>query len=1031
MIRLLQNPRFLSTLVALIVAAGVGALGTIVRQEDPTITNGVALIVTPFPGASAERVESLVTRTLEEELQTLPRIGLLRSVSRAGISVVTVRLDESLVGSQTAPEFAKLRDAVDDAKARFPAGVLEPVFDTDRFGSFSMIFGLVDETSTVPRSTLQRIARDLQDALRSVPGTDHVSVFGAAKEVVRVEFEPGELAAIGMDARGLAAALQRADAKAASGVVRGAQQSILLEVAGELDELETVRRVPLTAGAGASTLRLDQVARVSRSFVSPVRESASIDGRSGVLVATKLAPGQRFDTWAERVAAKVEGVARQLPAGARLTTVFDQTRYTRARLQDLITNLATGLLLVVGVLFLTLGTRSALVVTCALPLVTLTSLAVLRVMEVPIHQMSVTGLIVALGLLVDNAIVVTDAVRMRRAGGESAASAVTQAIRHLAVPLFASTLTTVLAFLPIVLLPGRVGEFVGTIGLSVIVALVASYAVAFVVVAPLAGWATRPASGAASGPTPLLKRVFAASLDWSLAHPRRSMLCAALVPLLGFGAARGLPKQFFPPADRDQFFIQLYMPESAAIGATEATVARAEAILRRHPAVRSVSWTVGRSAPPFYYNMVQNQDGNAAFAQALVQVASAADVGRLFPLLQEAFDRELLDAQLILRELQQGPPVEAPVELRLYGPELEELRRIGEELRSRLVRAPLIRHSRASLTATSPKLMVELDEAEALLAGLRPRDVAAQLQFALEGVDGGTLIEASEELPVRAQLSPARRASVEALRGLPLTAPSLVQPGLPGPGIPLAALGTLVLEPTLDAISRRDGERVNVLRGYTGAGVFAEEALAQVQSELTSDPVHLPPGYRIEIGGDAAERKDAMANLVASMPTLVLLMLASVALSLNSFRLAGVVFLVALQSMGFGLLSLALFGFPLGFQAIIGLIGLVGVAINAAIVISSALQADRQALRGDPRRIAHIVRTETSRHIVSTTITTFGGFLPLLLSGGGFWPPFAATLAGGVVLSSIGSFYFVPAAFAVLTRRRALGRVVGSEEVPA
>lgn len=1040
--RLMRDPRLLATTIGLIVVAGLSALATIVRQEDPTITNGVALIVTPFPGASAERVESLVTEKLEEELRQIQEISTVESTSRAGTSVVSVEIDETITGEATAPIFSKIRDAIDDAQARFPAGVLDPIFDDERFGSYTFILGLTWVGSgAAPTAILQRYAETLEDALRGVTGTDHVKVFGRSDEQIRVTFDPERLAAAGLGARSVADAIARADAKVASGVLRAPHQNLLLEVSGELDSLERIRRVPLAAGPAGVTLRVGDVARVERAIADPPRELAKVDGRPAVVVAAQLAAGQRFDVWAERARARVQDFEASLPEGIALEMIFDQTEYTEARLADLVTSLMTGLVLVVIVLFATLGGPAALVVTAALPLVTLASVAILRFLGVPIHQMSVTGLIVALGLLVDNAIVVTDAVRMRRLEGLSGLEAVQASIRHLRVPLFASTLTTVLAFMPILLLPGRVGEFVGTIGLSVIVALIVSYGVAVSIVAALAGRFSlgRPGARLSAGLSfPAATRRFSRSLDWSLAHPKTSMALATLLPLVGVVGATTLPQQFFPPADRDQFHLELYMPASASIDATRRVTERVEALLRGREEVEHVTWLVGRSAPPFYYNMKQTQDGNPAFAQALVRARSVPDVSRVLPLLQAEIDREVPEAQAILRELLQGPPVDAPVEYRIYGPRISELRRLGEALRERMSRVAVITHSTASLTASSPKLRLETDEDEALLAGLRPVDIAGQLQLALEGIEGGSVLEGQEELPVRVRVDDATRADLDRLRGLPLLARGLPGAGSPAgaafPGIPLSALSEPALRPVLDGIPRRNGERVNVIRGFTSAGIYPETAFEGLSRVLSEHPLEVPAGYRLEVGGDAEKRADAMGDLFASVPLLVVLMVAAVALSLDSFRLALVIFVVAFQSMGLGLLSLTVLRHPLGFQALIGLIGLVGVAINAGIVISSALQTDPDALAGDATRIRQMVLTETSRHIISTTITTFGGFLPLILSEGGFWPPFASAVAGGVLLSTIGSFYFVPAAFSVLTRQRPLaplGGVPGGREAHA
>lgn len=1026
--RFFTNTRLVATTIFLIIVAGLSALTTIVRQEDPSITNGLALIITPFPGATAERVESLVTKKLEEELQQIQEIERISSTSRAGISVVSVLIDETIIGaSATTPIFSKIRDAIADAKAVFPSGVLEPIFDDERFGSYTVIMGLAwTGEGPYPRSVVQRYAQELEDSLRGTPGTNHVRVYGAAEERIRVVFEPDRLAAAGLTAASVAETLRQADAKGASGVLRAEEQNILLEVSGELDSLDRIRRIPLTVGARGATLRLGDVAEVHRGAALPPREAAKVDGSPGVFIAAQLTADQRFDIWRERQRPKIESFEQSLPEGLSLSVVFDQTDYTEARLADLRSNLTTGLALVVAVLFITLGWRSALVVTAALPLVTLSSITVLRVLGVPIHQMSVTGLIVALGLLVDNAIVVTDSVQSRRREGFSNLQAVQLSVQHLRIPLFASTLTTVLAFMPILLLPGRVGEFVGTIGLSVIVALISSYVIAMTLVSALAGQfvsAKRDGGWADGLRLPFLTGAFERSLDWSLRYPKTSMAIAATLPLLGFVGTATVPQQFFPPADRNQFHLELYMSPSASFGATDRATDKVEAILRERPEVKEVHWTIGRSAPPFYYNMTQTQDGNPAFAQALVTVERIQDVAVVFPDLQAKIDKRAPEAQVILRELLQGPPVDAPIEYRIFGPEISTLRRLGEELRLRISRVENVTQTRASLTASTPKLRFHQDEGEALLAGLRGASVAGQLQLTLEGLRGGSVLEGSEEIPVWVQADDSVRGELERLKGLPLMGTAAPQPDAARPafaGVPLSAVSGLELVPMLDGIPRRNGERVNVIRGFLSAGVFPDTAFQALGEVLKADPIDVPPGYRLEVGGDAEKRGDAMGDLLASVPVLVLLMVAAVALSLNSFRLSGVIFAVAFQAMGLGLLSLSLLRYPLGFSAIIGTIGLVGVAINAGIVISSALQASKEAVAGDVHRIRQVVMTETSRHIVSTTITTFGGFLPLLLSEGGFWPPFAAVIAGGVALSTVGSFYFVPPAFLVLTRRRAL-----------
>lgn len=1024
-----RNPRLLTITIGLVIVAGSSALATIVRQEDPTITNGGAVIVSPFPGASAERVEALVTEKIEAELRELAEIQTISSTSRNGVAVVGVEIDEQIKGKDAEEAFSKIRDALNDAYAKFPPGLPPPIFDDERFGSYTLIKAITWDMPGPPqRGILKRYGEELQDVLRDVYGTDTVRVYGAPGEEVMVTFDPQSLAAAGLTTGQVAEAISAADAKVSAGVLRGGSNNILIEVTGELDSLERIRRIPLSRGRGGVLLNLGDIAKVRRTVQSPADDLAIADGKAAVIVAAELATGQRFDVWAERAHAAVGAFEADLPDGLTLETVFDQTVYTEARLSTLLGNLLAGFAIVVAVLFITLGVRSALIVSLTLPLVSLAAIFVLRLLGVPIHQMSVTGLIVALGLLVDNAIVMTDAIRAKRLEGMPAAEAVQSSLSHLWSPLLSSTLTTILAFMPILLLAGRPGEFVGAIGLSVIVSLAISYAFAMTIVPAIAG---RFLKGTDAGEEPTfwktgirLPRItawFERSLDWSLAHPKRSMLLASILPLVGFAAATTLPRQFFPPADRDQFHIEMRLPQQSSIEETVRATEQVDAILAKSDDILGTTWFVGKSAPPFYYNLKQDQDGNPSYAQAQVRAASVTVVHEIVPKLQRELDEAVPNAQILLRELLQGPPVDAPVELRIYGPHLSTLRELGLQLRERMSRVPTIIHSISTLTATSPKIWLKADENQASLAGLGLVDVAAQLNYRLEGVPGGSILEGNEEIPVKVRVSDETRSTLDQIGSTPLLArrrPGPMTRFEGFPGIPLETLVDVELRPTLDGIPHRNGRRVNVVRGYTTSGVYPETAFNGLREVLEDDPIAMPPGYRMEVGGDAAEQSDATANLFAYVPVLVLLMVAFVSLSLNSFRLGGAVFVVAIQSMGLGLLSIALFGYPLGFQGMIGLIGLVGVAINAAIVINSALRADRASVAGSPIAIRNVVLGETSRHIVSTTITTFGGFLPLILSPGGFWPPFATGIAGGVLLSTIISFYFVPASFLLVTRRR-------------
>jgi multidrug efflux pump subunit AcrB len=486
--------------------------------------------------------------------------------------------------------------------------------------------------------------------------------------------------------------------------------------------------------------------------------------------------------------------------------------------------------------------------------------------------------------------------------------------------------------------------------------------------------------------------------------------------LLGFFGLTTLTSQFFPEADRNQFYIQLHLPTQTPIAQTYQLARQAHDLIVDHEQITSLHWYIGKSAAKFYYNQLMNQDGTANFAEAQVTTSTIDTVRNMVPKLQSQLDKAFPQAQIMVRELKQGPPTNAPVEIRLFGSDISTLKGIGEEVRLRLSQIPAITHSRASLGGGEPKLWFNANEDELRLTDLQLVDVAQNLNDQLDGAVNGSLVEANQELPVRIRVADRQRSDLANLASMHVAVPRKDNHSL-FPGIPLTSVGTLSLQPEADNITRRDGERVNVISAYLKAGMLPATALEQFQSLWKQQP--LPLGYRMEFGGDSEARADALTDLVRSVPLFITLSLGLLVVTFNSFRLAGIIVLVAVQSFGLGLLALTIFQYPFGFQPIIGLIGLTGIAVNAAIIILSALRLEPSAMTGDIDTIRATVMA-SSRHIISTTITTFGGFLPLMLAEGGFWPPFAAAIAGGVLLSTVVSFYFVPPCFLLFTQRRGI-----------
>ncbi len=1009
-----RQPRLVALILLVLISAGLSSFLSLGRQEDPTITNLFATVTTQFPGADPARVETLVTAEIEEELQSIAEVDVITSVSRSGVSVVSVELIQTLDDATIEQVWSEARDAVESARRAFPDGVQAPDFNAEGISAYSAVIAVTADHDGVPPAILKSHADALADRLRTIPATRAVDLFGEPETEVLVSVDPNAAAALGLTARDISALISAADGKVQAGRVQSDDVNLTINISGAIETLERLGTVVLRQNADGATVSLADIATITRGVRQPVSDMALANGKRAVLVGVLAQDGVQIDRWMGFVRAELEAGSATVPVGLSETLMFDQSTYTADRLTEVGTNMAIGVALVVLVLFVTLGLRAAAIVAVVLPVVSLATLASMNFIGLPIHQMSVTGLIVALGLLVDAAIVMVDEVRQRLARGMDRAAAVGDATGRLAAPLLASTVTTALSFTPMILLPGPAGDFVGSIAIAVVLMLVWSLVVALTVTPALAGWFLK--SSAPSGlQLPRLGRAFEAVIALSVRNPVRSIALALILPVLGFAAFPTLTAQFFPGVERDQFYVEIDMPPGTAIDETAAVATEIDRRLAERDGIDRVYWSLGQSGPAFYYNITGGRSAEPAYAQAMIKTRSAEDAARLVPALQAELDSSYPQARIIVRDLVQGPPVAAPIEVRLVGPDLNVLRDLGNEARAIMAGLPLITQVRAGVVSGAPQLRYEIDEPAVRLLGLNLTDIAAQLEAGLVGVTGGSLVEGTDQLPVRVRFGDDLRGDLDRVTDLPILLPNAAALSATGalPTVPFSEVARTVLEPAESVITRRNAERINTMQAFIVPGVLPEEALQDTLAALDAAGFDVPLGYRIELGGDSDARSDTVGNLMASVGLIVTLTIATIVLTFNSFRLTAIALVVCVLSAGLSMLSLAVMQFPFGINAIIGVIGSIGVSINAAIIILTGLKGDPDAAAGDTAAIARVV-TGSSRHITSTTITTFGGFLPLILAGGGFWPPFAVAIAGGVMLSAVVSFFFTPAAFTLV-----------------
>ncbi|MEM9108858.1 MAG: efflux RND transporter permease subunit [Planctomycetota bacterium] len=1014
-----RNRHLLWLSIAVILIGGLSSAVSLPRLEDPRIVNRGPMIITELPGGSAERVESLVTDPLEIALDEIDDIKNVSSTSRAGVSVISIELSDFVDAQTNAELFAEIRDKV--GEVRLDPSVGEPFVDDKRDpAAFTLVIGVSWDSEREPQAGLMgRLADELADRLRGVPGTELVRVYGEPNEEITVTVDRDELAAMGMTASELAQRVAAADTKQPAGVMRTERSDLVIEVAGELDTTGRVAAVPVMDGGDGSITKLGDIATVERGAREPASSIGRVDGRRSVMVAARANASVRVDEWAAAANKVVEAFEAERGGAVRFDRIFEQEVYTTDRLSELIETLLLGALVIVLAIFVIMGLRASLVVASALPLVVCLVLVGWQITGTAVHQMSIFGLIIALGLLIDNAIVVTDEMIANRGRGYGALDSVGRTIRHLAAPLSASTLTTVLAFAPIMLLPGSGGDFVGAIGMSVILAIVASYAVSIGLIASLAAIFAKPTpkqkgrSWLRDGVSPRwLARRYEAALRRVFAAPLAAIALAAGLPLAGFAVAPTLGSAFFPPVDRNMFEVKVWLPSGSSIASTTESAEQIEASLRSLGGVERVTWMIGASHPAVYYNLIMDQDGAGNYAHASVTTSSPEETERLVAQAQALLDRDHPGAQIVVRKFNQGPPVVADIEYRVFGPSVEELQTIGDRLRVALQARPEVLHTQATLERGEPKLFFTPDEASAEIAGLTLAQISQQANDATEGTVEASIIEDLERLPVRVRFDQTLRSDLSALSSTPMVSASSDR------WVRASSLGEFELRPELGGITRYNGERTNTIKAYTRMGALPIDVTNAVLDGLEAEGYTLPAGYRIGFGGAAEQSGEANKNLATYAPILVVMMIATLILVFRSVRYAIVLGCVAVFSVGLGLLSTWSMGFPIGFNMILGTLGLIGVALNDSIVVLAALKANPRAREGDLDAIVASVVGST-RHILATTATTVGGFLPLLLLvGGDFWPSLAIVLVGGIIGATLVALLFIPACFVLLNRSK-------------
>ena len=1046
---LFRHPQMVWLIVVALLVAGISCLYVMPRLEDPVLKQRVGVITVALVGADASEMETSVVIPVEEWLQEFSDIEKVRSNTRANVTNIVVELADRV--SEPESVWSAIERRLQANSAQLPDGCTSPELSVFPLKAFAAILAVTPNAEGSGDETLDtdslrseyRVALELKRRLLGIAGTESVEIFGAVEEQLAIEVVPETLAATGLST-GMIAQQIKASQSAPGGNLQKGGQRMSVEVQKEPNAIKRLQDLPITVPGTTKTSRLGDLANLSLSPIQPSPDLAIVNGRDAVVIGVMVDNQKRVDLWTDQCQSEIDKLVSQSPGDFLVEPLFLQSEQIRQRMDGLLRNLAIGTVAVVLIVFLFMGWRCMLVVAVSLPLSACVVVFGLRFLEIPIHQMSVTGLIVSLGLLIDNAIVMVEEVRSRIYLGKRPVEAITESTRHLGLPLLGSTLTTILTFLPIATMPGPSGEFVGSLAVSVILAISASLILAFTIVPPMVTLLGVDSSGDSFVNYGLrsgwLGRHYRKSLEFTFRAPVLGLLLGVALPAFGFWVSGLLQKQFFPATDRAQVQIELDLPTAANLESLRRSVDKVREIVKEDVTIENQHWFLGRSAPTFYYNVVPRRRATPNYAQAFVDFESNQDIDGLVNRLQEKIDSQVLDARVIVRKLEQGPPFDAPVELRILGEDLRLLEELGNQVRGLLASHPQVTHTRADLGDKDPRLKLEIDSNLATQNGVSDNELSRFLFSSLEGAEAGDFVHQGLSVPARVLVDWSGRSVINSLMGMPVTFSKPDRTTSPAPNssnaanaakptpVSLGVVADFRLDANVGTIIRHNGQRVNEVKAYLRAGVLPADALANLKEDLRASDITFPVGYRLEIGGESEKRSEAISTLVANIAVIVSLMIVTLVAVLGSVRLAMVIAAVAGLVIGLAPLALYCFGYPFGFMAIVGTMGLIGVAINDSIVVLAAIREKvmdtEKPLGGEksvPSELAAVVAGST-RHILATTFTTMIGFLPLVLGGGKFWPPLAIVMSVGVGGATLLALYFTPSLYLLLHRGESDGQ---------
>src|SRR5271165_743700 len=1015
----IKHPQLIAFLILAIGLAGAFAYARLGRAEDPAFTIKVAVVTAEWPGATTTEMQLQVADRIEKKLQELPWIDKIDTYSKPSFSAISLSFRDSTPPRDVPLLFLMLRKKMADVLPDLPAGVIGPSVNDDFGDVDSVLYTITGDGASYAQ--LKDVAEAFRKRLQRVPDVTKVDLYGDQPERIFVEFSHAKLATLGVPLQALFDSIGKQNALTLAGEFQTDAQRLPLRVSGAQKGAEAVAETPVSASG--QTFRLGDVANVTHGYKDPPSWLIRAEGQPALEVGVVMQRGGNILALGKALDATLAEFESELPRGVTIARIADQPEVVDRAVNEFTRSFIEALTIVLAVSFLSLGLRAGFVVATSVPLVLAIVFIVMALMGLDLQRVTLGALIIALGLLVDDAIIATEMIVVKLEQGWSRERAASFAWTSTAFPMLTGTLVTAAGFMPIGLANSAVGEYTGGIFWVVGIALAASWFVA-VLFTPYLGFRLLPNYGAhlrdetAIYATPFY-RTFRRALEFCVSRPIVVIAVAAALLGLGLSQFSKVQQQFFPLSERPELFFELRLAEGSSIQATEAAEREAEGLIAGDEDASSYTTYIGKSSPRFWLGL-QPVQPNESFAQIVIVAKDVEARERIKARIEAAVTKGALGAARVrLDRFNFGPPVGFPVQFRIVGQSPDEVRAAAQRVRDAMRADPRLIDPHLNWGEKMPSIRLEVDQARARALGLTPQDIAQTLQTLVGGATVTTLRVGESRVEVVARATPAERAALDRIEDLTIASRD-------GASVPVGQVARVVRTTEEPIIWRKDREVVVTAVADVVDRVQPPDVSRSLWTALAPIRASLPPGTRIEMGGAIEESQKGNSSIFVLFPIMILAMLTLLMIQMQSFsRLAMVFFTAPLGIVGASI-ALNLAGKPFGFVALLGLIALAGMDMRNTVILIDQIETD-VAERGLTRREAIVFSTmRRSRPVALTALAAILAMIPL--SESAFWGPMAYTIMGGLSVATFLTLFLLPSIYA-LWHRRSLG-AAGARPTP-